>query len=292
MTFANIRIPEDFIPDPNFKPFLEKMALDCPQFMFVRKPSDTTANSSLRCVMSKVAAPEGKRFTAFVDVQFAETGEHLGRIGAMRKYRSRGPDDCVFFVDSWRITNSRGNSNQSTTTKLTGAVRTAKRMLVPRKYEELFHMEAEEMGRSMNSALHVLIAPIGSGRLMPTNGLSLMQSYLYYHMNGVEVPANIASALQSAIKTDKFQKAFEEFNLGVHMTSHRSANRLRFVVEHAGLFVVVFNDTDGVEAYAFEHLPEWMQNHVSVLQLMQDREIVRDVGYRHEAGRYIVVAPV
>ena len=153
-------------------------------------------------------------------------------------------------------------------------------------------MEAEEMGRSMNSALHTLTAPIASGRLMPANGLSLMQSYLYYHMNGVEVPANIASALQSAIKTDKFQKAFEEFNLGVHMTNYRSANRLRFVIEHAGLFVVMLNDTDGVEAYAFEHLPEWMQNHVSVLQLMQDRETVRDVGYRHETGRYIVVAPV
>jgi hypothetical protein len=63
--------------------------------------------------------------------------------------------------------------------------------------------------------------------------------------------------------------------------------------------VVVYNNaflirsSTGDTAYkSFDELPESMQNAISVLQLMEDGEVVDDVGYRHDDTHFLIVETV
>ena len=89
---------------------------------------------------------------------------------------------------------------------------------------------------------------------------------------------------------EKFHRAMEEFRLAERMEQYQQAGRMCLVVEHGPGYV--HKGAGGeIMCKPFDELPEWAQNHVSVLQLMKDHEIVNDVGYRHSPGLYLVVSP-
>lgn len=289
MNLANIRLTDDHLVDPNLVPFIEKLALDNPSFIFNIKKSEY-GWASHRCAMGRVEAPDGKSFVSRFDVKHAQTNEMLGRIGVKRKYRSRGPDDCVFFVQSWRIDNKRGDTNTSSTTKLAGALRIAKRALAPKIYDEIYHESFNNAHHAFAQAIHHIRSPIANGTLLPSRASIVTQTYLYQLLNGYEVDPEIETTMKETFTSDKYKAAVAEYNLGSKMENLRNTQRTIMVVEHTNGYIYSVPG-EGLVCHSFEQLPDFIQNHVSVLQLMEDNEIVNDVGFRYQQGLYLVVTP-
>ena len=78
------------------------------------------------------------------------------------------------------------------------------------------------------------------------------------------------------------------------MLEHLLADSLRgkqmtTVVQYNNLFLYRRPRPDVVEQKTFEELPIEVQNAVGVLQLMENNELVDDVGYRHNDRYFLVV---
>jgi hypothetical protein len=286
MNFANVKLKEDQLIDPKLLPFVERIVLDNPNFVLVPHPSRLRDH----CVMHQVEAPTGKKFVSMFGVEYTPTGERLGNIAVKRKYRGRGPDDCVFVVNSWRIDNRRGDSNTSETTKLTGALRIVKRALIPKAYTEVYEKMGDEITSNYNSAIRSLYAPIRNAHLLPQGGATVLQSYLFKHCNGYMIPIELQKVVTETFTSEKYHRAMEEVHLAERMEDYNRLGRLRLVIEHGPGYV--FKDKeDNIQCLPFDELPEWLQNQISVLLLMKDHELVNDIGYRNLQGMYLVVSP-
>jgi hypothetical protein len=290
--FVNVVIPQDdLVLDPHLKPFVEKLALECPNFVLTSK-GISEHFFSFRSVDGQNTPPDGKRFLQRLDVRDKPTGEYLGRIGVYRKYRSRGPDDIAMFVESWRITNERGARNTTYSTKLPSIMRTAKRALIPKGYEELLDHAKDEIEEAFLRSVRDLTSAIASGRLLPGSYNTTMQLYLYHSLTGAEVPPTIQFPdITPHFKTEKYKTGVEEFYLAKHMGKYHSDDRIRYVVLHNGMYVYRLKGDDAIHSNSFDDLPDWMKDHIGVLQLMEDRELVKDVGFRLSDTHFAVLQP-
>ena len=286
MTFANIQLPPNIILDPMLKELVHKLALDMPAFTFGTKgiePNDMNYHTSKTAYGDRtVSPPEG--FDYLTKVRAYKGPEHLGDIFLDRRYSRRGGTKNVYAIRSWRIDNQRGNANTSTTDKLVGAVRIVKKNFVPQNMTEVVEKGASALSSGFYTACRDLSRPILNNQMGPHN--TVMQKFLYQVMNGVVDPAG-ADVVRKHFTSDKYHKAMSECLLAEKM------EKLKYVS------VVVYNNaflirsSTGDTAYkSFDELPESMQNAISVLQLMEDGEVVDDVGYRHDDTHFLIVETV
>ena len=78
-----------------------------------------------------------------------------------------------------------------------------------------------------------------------------------------------------------------EYFLAYDMAHNHNKNM--HVVVAMGGNTYLFKDGDyQLLCLDFEQLPESMQNNLSVMHLMQDNEIVRDVGYRYNDTHFYI----
>ena len=73
------------------------------------------------------------------------------------------------------------------------------------------------------------------------------------------------------------------------MEATNSSNLMTTVCMHNGLYLYRDKQSDNLAAMEFDQLSEAWQNRLAVLQLMQDEEIVRDVGYRYNDTNFYIV---
>lgn len=292
MQLSNVIFDDDkYVIDPVFNEFVQKFALEHPSYVLSSK-NTVEHFSSHRSVDTKTKAPDDKMFLQRLDVRLKATGEYLGRIGVARVYRRNY--DHAFFVDSWRIENQRGDRNRTFSSKLVSIMRTAKRSLIPKGYEEVLSKAAEEISEHMRRSLSDLMSPITHGRFLPSGHNTAMQMYIYHSLMGSPQSAQADPQfrpLLDAIKSQKYRRGVEEYNLAITMRQKDEVSLLRAVVSHNGGYLYTLKGTEGILYHTFNELPEWMQNHVGVLQLMQDRELVNNVGYRLNDTHFAVLQP-
>jgi hypothetical protein len=91
------------------------------------------------------------------------------------------------------------------------------------------------------------------------------------------------------LKTEEYSKAIQEYLL----VSDMSSRPLELYVDIGGRFAfkgMVEGQADvQLISKPYEELSEKVQSQIAVLQLMQNNEMVRDVGFRYKAGRYLLV---
>ena len=78
-----------------------------------------------------------------------------------------------------------------------------------------------------------------------------------------------------------------EYFLAREMVGHHQRD-MRVVVAMGGNQYLFKDDEYNLLCLDFDTLPERMQNNISVLHLMQDNEIVRDVGYRYNSTHFYI----
>jgi hypothetical protein len=282
MAFANIQLPPNLVLEPMLVELVNKLALDMPAFTFTTKgiaPNDLNYASAKTSICDRgITAPEGSQFLNKLKVY--KGPELLGELYLDRRYRSRN-SDVVYCIKSWRIENQRGSTNTSTTNKITGAARLAKKHFVPQNMTEIMDKSHSELSSGFFHSVRDLLRPIHHNQMGPNQILT--QKFLYQIMNGETDPAG-ADVMRQHFTSDKYHKAMSECMLAEKMEKLKYTT----VVHHNNAFLVRPNPGE-MEYKAFDELPEHMQNSIGVLQLMEDGELVDDVGFRLNDTNFLIL---
>lgn len=287
MTFANIQLPAIYALDPFLAELVNKLALDMPAFTFTTKgmsKQDINYNTSKSSIQDRTIVPsEGVEFLRMVRVY--KGTEHLGEISIDTRYARSGPTEKVYCIKSWRIDNQRGNANTSTTSKLMGAVRIVKKTFIPMIAAEVIEKANTAIYSSFSGAIRDLMRPISNSTMIPSS--TIVQRYIYLLLRGEEIPNKVSELMRKDFLSEKYEKAMLEFMLAEKMTDKQYA----IVVQYSNTFLVkrFHADSHAVEYKQFDELPEKAQSALAVLQLMEDSELVDDVGYRYNDRNFYIL---
>jgi len=144
------------------------------------------------------------------------------------------------------------------------------------------------------SALRNLRIPITSGPL--SRSVSMLQLYIYNNMKGIPVPDKVKDGIEAGMADPAYEKGMQEFNLAEEMVSFE--RHLVPVVVHGNNYLYKLSTNgDTLNAFSdgatvcttFENLPSLWQDRIAVLQLMEDREMVRGVGFRASSEHFLLL---
>jgi len=287
MTFANIQLPAIYALDPFLAELINKLALDMPAFTFTTKgmsKQDINYNTSKSSIQDRTIVPsEGVEFLRMVRTY--KGTEYLGEISIDTRYARSGPTEKIYCIKSWRIDNQRGNANTSTTSKLMGAVRIVKKTFIPMIAAEVIEKANTAIYSSFSGAIRDLMRPISNSTMIPSS--TIVQRYIYLLLRGEEIPNEVSELMRKDFLSEKYEKAMLEFMLAEKMTDKQYA----IVVQYSNTFLVkrFHADSHAVEYKQFDELPEKAQSALAVLQLMEDSELVDDVGYRYNDRNFYIL---
>jgi hypothetical protein len=292
MQLANITIKDGYVIDPMLAELITPLALAMPSYTFTTRTMDDTQftlySFSVTLKNRSVQAPEGKRFMRRLFV-FCED-ENLGELSVDSRYSRRSSTDLVWEVKSWRICNGRGDRSTTKTTKVDVAKRAIKKYFLPKGLDEVLKNNAEVM-YDCDRALGRLANDISRNALFKNH--SDLQQYVYYQLMGQEIPIWLKQRVETKMTSDKYHKAMSKFDLAASMDVRKDK---LIVIRHKGGYLykepVSENgdeDKSSVMFQTFEELPSLWQDRLAVLQLMEDEEVVRDVGYRRNDTHFVIL---
>ena len=287
MTFANIQLPSNLTLDPFLAELVDKLALDMPAFTFTTKgmsKHDINYNTSKSSIQDRtIVPPEGAEFLRMVRAY--KGAEYLGSLSIDTRYSRVGPTEKIYCIKSWRIDNQRGNANTSSTTKLMGAVRIVKKTFLPMIATEIIEKASGEINSAFNGAIRDLVRPIQHSDMIPNT--TFVQRYLYLLLRGEEIPDGVNELMRKDFLSEKYEKAMLEYMLAEKMENKQYA----VVVQYSNTFLIkrFHADSHAVEHKQFEELPEKAQSALAVLQLMEDSELVDDVGFRFNDRNFYIL---
>ena len=284
---ANIQIPDKRMLDPFLAKLVNKLALDHPQWIFSwKKPNENASPWPL--VTQKdtegnvIKAPEGFEYLRAINV--VEQGERLGRLFVTLRYgRST---TAVYQVESWRIESSRGHRNATTTEKFDIAVRKVKKNFVRMNHDEMMGKAKESIGGGLFGTLRELREPIY--RMSLIKDTVALQKYVFCLVRGLPIPDEIRTAIEPIFASEKYEEHMARYELANEIDAHQSADNMVYVVNHGGLYLC--KAQDDIMTLDFDSLPVAWQERIAVLQLMEDHEVVRDVGYRYNSTHFYIIA--
>ena len=284
---ANIKLKDGCTLDPFLAKLVDKLALNHPEYTFRTHGTGTKEQASFTSPVqtpSPVPLVAGNKFLRLVEV-FAGS-ERMGQISVDTRWR-RYNSDAVYELRSWRIHKSRRrNVELMQTAKCDVAIREFKQSFSPKNYEELMDRAGREIARAYTQTLSTLTRPIDHGVMVPD--ISKLQHYIFMSLGtdtAREMDPVLKKEVEAAVTSDKYHKAMREYKLAQNMS-----NRKMVFIVRSGEGFVMPDDAGQYHCSPFEELPERRQEQLAVLQLMVDGELVNDVGFRHTADQYCVIA--
>lgn len=286
-TFVNIRLTsEKILIDPHLKVLVDKLIMLNPKFVFAQPKESNEyeydVTFSYGRLKEKHGAPDGCKFIRIMRVY--EDNEHVGNVGVDQEGNS--DTGFIFTISNWRIDKSRGRRNTTTTRKLDVAVRECKKTFKKRNLLELYEKGSEDAISAFNRASRDLQSPItGSKILHNETGVQLVAFCL---ANNQPFNNKELQDIHNKLKSNEYAKAVDEYLLAVELTR---ADKMP-VIDVGGRFsykAMVEGEPDvQLVTKPYEELSQDMQDKIAVLQLMQDNEMVRNVGFRAKAGVFIL----
>jgi hypothetical protein len=173
-----------------------------------------------------------------------------------------------------------------TTTKLDIALRTAKKMFSPMNVREIMQAGEDSIQRGFYDASRNLRDPIQATRLVKS--MVALQAFALAKALGEPIVSPDLLAVGQTLTSDKYQQAMGEYFLARAMEDDIALRKLTNIIAVGGNQYLMRNDEGEVTRFDFDQLPEKVQSNVSVLHLMQDNEVVRNVGYRYNDTHFMV----
>lgn len=287
-TFVNIRMTDDkVLIDPHLKVLVDKLIMVNPKFVFAQ-PKETSEHEydvTFRYGRPKEnhMAPDGYKFIRFMKVY--EDNEHVGNVGVDQE----GNSDTLFIftISNWRIDKSRGRRNTTTTKKLDVAVRECKKAFKKRNLLELYEKGSDDAISACNRAIRDLSNPINNSHILRNN--TAVQLLAFCLANNTPFDNRDLIDTYAKLKSPEYAKAVDEYLLAMEIGR---ANKMT-VVDVGGRFAykaLVEGEADvQLITKPYEELTQNMQDKIAVLQLMQDNEMVRNVGFRAKAGVFVLI---
>lgn len=289
MNFVNVQIPTGYILDPTLNEMVGKLALRNPTHTYSAKGMDDSAKQNWsstrpRGKSSADRLEDGRRYLHKLNVHCGP--ELLGSIHLDMRYGRPNGSELVYCISSWRIHNERGSQNVTKTAKLDSALRLAKTAFVPQNVNELMDKAESTTIDAFKIAVNDLKRPVTHS--LYVQGTINMQRYLFAHFTNRDIPADAKSELEKSFTSEKYVNAMAEYELAKHMYGQQ----MQVVVAHNGGYLMRADRENGevyIKHYSFDELPEKAQNNIAVLQLMEDGELVYDVGFRYDSNCFLIL---
>jgi hypothetical protein len=286
--FVNIRMPDGLMLDPQLKVIVDKLAMNNPQWVFA-PPNGTHIHArgiSYSSQTSQPVAPEGFSFVRAINVK--QDAEFLGTVYLDTVYGRSATQAWRYNIKCWRVTKERGSRDTTSTTKADVAIRQIKKLFKAKDYTETMSHAESTMYSEITDAVRNLRDPIRAMRLVKSAvGL---QAYAMAKALGEPIVSPDLMEIERALQSNSYKQAMAEYFLAEEVAHLHSVNKLRVVVALGNNQYLYKDDFAHPVVNYFDELPERMQTSVSVLHLMQDNEIVRDVGYRYNDTHFYVIA--
>jgi len=293
MQLANVDVRgEGILLEPTLKEFVDKVALARPEWTFTFDPAKDQYHTTTRCMQNNSQAPEDTEYALRMSV--TQNSRHLGVVSIQRNVSRDPTKRWCLTVTSENIKSRRGNITK--TTNMDTAVRHAKNYLKCPSLGKIVYEAVTETCGSYDNALIRLEMTISRGHLVPN--WPDAQILLNAFVRNQPPDTRLLSMFSEVVHGGKFEKALSEYMLAQHM---------RFLVQGTipihlmdGLYAF-FADNELLsgprevaeksepQLVPFEALPLEWQNNLAVLQLMENGEVVKDVGYRRDADNFLIV---
>lgn len=293
MTIANLQLPYDLRLDPMLEEMLKQLSMDKPNWFFrPHKERAGVINKSTRAVRDRGAtAPEGTYFINKVDV--VQDGRVAGVIWVEEEYRYRSDNRYNYVVNSTRINNGRkGNTMKST--KMDVSIRNAKKYFEPLKTGEMLYAMADDVQNSFDNTCSSLFGALRHHTMSGTTQAIRMQLFIRDVLSGNAPRKDTEASLREELFCSKYEEALSQYMLAGSMAKRK----YQLVGLIDGDYCTFAEDAKvsckeeaakaPVWCGSFEQLPDNIQNKLAVLQLMENRELVLDVGYRHNEFAFLV----
>lgn len=292
MNLSNVNVRgEGVLLEPTFKEFIDKLALAKPEWTFTFDYAKDKHCTVARAMQDNGIPPENSVYA--VRMTATQGTRHLGFLAIQRNVSRDYAKRWCITVSSDVIKNGRGGVTR--TTNLTTAIRNAKTFLKCPSLGKVLYEKASEAQNQYSGALYNLERAISRGHLLPSwEGVQiLINSFL---RNQTPDP-KLLSEFSAAVHQHNFEKALSEYMLAQHMRELPQGTIPICVID--GLYAF-FSDNSLLNSrelaenaepqlVPFEALPLEWQNNLAVLQLMDDNEVVKDVGYRVDGENFVIV---
>ena len=289
----HIRVPEGYEIDPMLMELVNKLSMEKPDWLFncMYGASYLNANTYNVTVKRPFNQEEDKSYLRKVTVKDREN-QTLGTLKVEREHYGRFANSGkphIFIVESWRINKERGNRNQTKTTKLDSAVREAKKHFFAKTRKELLTDVTSEVKRGFNDAVYSLSRTF-MRMCHEVDSVTWAHTVLNMRNNWPLDPAE-ERRVDAVLTHEKFESNHKDYLLAEIMRKNSELNdNMVVVAEQDGQFMFWGDTAEGyVTTLSFDELPTKMQERIGVLQLMENNEVVFDVGYRFDQGRYYVL---
>lgn len=294
--FVNVELNPSVKLDPALADVVNKLALKHPTWVFRSSARmDVTDPYSAhrthrRSIINGEEAPSGTGYTRLIAVY--ENGMNAGSIAVDNNY-GRSQQRWHYVIRSPRIDN--GRKGQTLTTGNPGmAVRTVSKHFAAPSVFDVLGEAVEHAYDSLVETLRDLERPIERGQYCPN--IMSMQIALYNVFKGIPFDDR---ELRGRLVSENFESALANYELAQHMRTRQ----MKGVIAFRGQYVYLREDDpapfykrdiarmslNDINAQTFDELPQPWQERLAVLQLMQDSELVLDVGYRVNESTFLIV---
>lgn len=289
----HIRVPEGYEIDPMLLELVNKLSMEKPDWLFdcMYGASYLNVNTYDAPVKAPLEKKDSKNYLRKVTVKDREN-QTLGTLKVEREHYGRFANSGkphIFIVESWRINKERGNRHQTKTTNIDSAVREAKKHFFAKTRKELLTDVTSEVKRGFNDAVYSLSRTF-TRMCNEVDGVTWAHTVMNMRNNLPLDPVE-ERRVNDLLMHEKFDSNRRDYLLSEAMQKHNTNNNMIVVAEQDGQFMSWGDTSEGfVVTLSFDELPTKIQERIGVLQLMENNEIVLDVGYRLDQGRYYVVA--
>ena len=286
--FVNIRMTsEKVLIDPHLKVLVDRLIMLNPKLVFAQPKQvsefEYDASFNYSKPKEKYKAPEDCKYIRTMSVY--EDNEKVGVVGVDQDGRS--DTGYIYTVSNWRIDKSRGRRNTTTTKKIDVAVRECKKTFKKRNILELYEKGQDDATTACNRAIRDLTNPITNSQLLRNStGIQLVA---YCMANNLPFDNKELITLHDKLKSEEYGEAVDKYLLAMEVSR---ANKMA-VIDVGGRFAykAMVEEQPDVQLITkeYEELSQSMQDKIAVLQLMQDNEMVRNVGFRAKAGMFLIL---
>jgi len=286
--FVNIRMTsEKVLIDPHLKVLVDRLIMLNPKLVFAQPKQvsefEYDASFNYSKPKEKYKAPDDCKYIRTMSVY--EDNEKVGVVGVDQDGRS--DTGYIYTVSNWRIDKSRGRRNTTTTKKIDVAIRECKKTFKKRNILELYEKGQDDATTACNRAIRDLTNPITNSQLLRNStGIQLVA---YCMANNLPFDNKELITLHDKLKSEEYGEAVDKYLLAMEVSR---ANKMA-VIDVGGRFAykAMVEEQPDVQLITkeYEELSQSMQDKIAVLQLMQDNEMVRDVGFRAKAGMFLIL---
>jgi hypothetical protein len=278
---------EKVLIDPRLKVLVDKLIMLNPKLVFIQPKQVSEYEYDVSFTFAKAKekhkAPDDAKYVRTMSVY--EDNEKVGVVGVDQD--SRGDEGFIYTVSNWRIDKSRGRSNTTTTKKIDVAVRECKKTFKKRNILELYEKGQDDATTACNRAIRDLTNPITNSQLLRNStGIQLVA---YCMANNLPFDNKELITLHDKLKSEEYGEAVDKYLLAMEISR---ADKMA-VIDVGGRFAyrTMLEGESDVQLITkeYEELPQIMQDKIAVLQLMQDNEMVRNVGFRAKAGVFLII---